>query len=983
MPSPIYTIPPSVSFVDALAEGIYRQYGHDPLAFSDTLILLPNRRSCRVLRDAFLRMTSGKPLILPAIRPIGDTDESEWTLGESDGFLLPPAISHTKRRVLLAELVQRQRDDTAFKADPKRTINSDQAMRLAIALERFLDEVQRERLSFDALEDVVPEELAEHWQITLDFLSLLSREWPKILEQNGMIDPVERRNRLLDMQAAQWKKKPPQHPVIAAGTTGSMPAVRMLLRGILDMPHGTVILPGLDNWMDDNTWHAVDACHPQHGMKQLLEALKVLRTDVEPWPSTIDKEESDSATRGRGALLMEAFRPAATVNAWRHLALPVESVTGLTCIAADTLHEEAAIIAMILRHTLQTAEKRAALVTNERRLARQVISILKRWDISIDDSAGRPLIALPSVVFLRLIAQAVVQRFSPVSFLALLKHPFMRMELSAGECRRRSRLLERGILRGARIVGGLPAYREALLHSDALQAPDKTMLAEWVIVIEKCCMPFAQLLGKPHADCAEVVEAHIACAEALGGSKAQLWSGDEGKEIITVIDEIVEGSRQHVIEPWFYPDILKSLFAGRVSRPHYGTHPRLAILSPIEARLQRFDTVILGGMNEGSWPGHGFNPWMNRSMCHTFGLPTEEHHAGMAAHDFTQCCHTAELFITRSFKMDGVPTLPSPFLHRLDTVLKTAGLHSAAYNGQRWIQWARQMHDDGTPPESMAPPAPRPPISARPTALSVTAIEKLMRDPYSIYASHILKLKPLEEIDKNPDARHFGSLIHSALERFVRAWAELPENEQFQTLLAYGRDVFSNSPHGPAMQTLWWPRFERIAAWFVENERKRRTFLKTVRTEIKGQTEIMAGSRKFILKARADRIEEDKGGRLVIVDYKTGEPPEKKDIAAGLAPQLVLEALIAAEGGFSATDKQKSVREIGYWKLSGTSEHSNAIMYGEELETWLTETREGLIRLLKTFDNPETPYLSCPDTERSPKYNDYEHLARVKEWRRD
>lgn len=583
---------------------------------------------------------------------------------------------------------------------------------------------------------------------------------------------------------------------------------------------------------------------------------------------------------------------------------------------------------------------------------------------------------LPAVVFLRLIVQAVVQRFSAVPFLALLKHPLMTAALEPGECRRCARLLERKVLRGPRIGGGIKGYREALLQS-ALKNEDKKMLAEWLSNIEKTCGDFVRLLQEPEQDCSVLIEKHLACAETLAGGAERLWHGNEGAEIRSALEEILEGTKGYCMNPYFYADILENLFSGRVYRSPYGTHPRLAILSPVEARLQHFDTVILGGMNEGSWPDLVSSPWMSRPMSKHFGLPTQEHHTGMAAHDFMQCCHAEKVFITRALKMDGVPTLPSPFLYRLDTLLKAAGLHEKVYDGEaQWLHWARKLHDGGGMPTPILPPEPRPPREARPREFYVTTIEKLMRDPYSVYARHILKLKPLEEIDKEPEARDFGSLIHHILERFVKNWENIPEAERYQTLLDYGSEAFRNMSMGAGMVFLWWPRFERIAAWFAATEIKRREVIRKVQPEIEGK--IVIGD--FTLKARADRIEENREGKISIMDYKTGDPPKKKDIAAGLAPQLVLEAMVAEEGGFPGMEGKRTVDAVHYWKLAGTSESAEVYTYSKELQQWIVDAREGLARLFKTFDSAETPYHSCPDRDQAMAYNDYEHLARAKEW---
>src|SRR5262245_29240128 len=258
MPSPalrttprVLSIPSGVSFAETLAAELLRQVEHDPLKLAEMTVLLPNRRACRTLQEAFLRQAvqpdrSGASL-LPRLLPIGDLDSDDLTVlggalfGEAAD--IPPAIAELKRRMLLARLIMA----APSRGGPRATaIRLDQAVQLAAELARLLDQVETERKDLSALEGLVPESLAEHWKLTIDFLDILRRAWPDILAEEGAIDPADRRNRLLDLQRAVWEAAPPQAPVIAAGSTGSIPAAADLMATIARLPQGAVYLPGLD-----------------------------------------------------------------------------------------------------------------------------------------------------------------------------------------------------------------------------------------------------------------------------------------------------------------------------------------------------------------------------------------------------------------------------------------------------------------------------------------------------------------------------------------------------------------------------------------------------------------------------------------------------------------------------------------------------------------------------------------------------------------
>ena len=449
-PRHVFTIPSGVSFLDALVDGFVARLGDEPATLTRATILLPTRRACRALREAFLRRSGGRPMLLPRLRPIGDVDDDELALASDSDLDLPPAISTLRRQLVLARSILKIRSDDGPMTAP-------QALELAAELALLLDQVQTEGLGFDGLERLVPEEYAEHWRRTIDFLKILTAHWPDILANEGAIDPAERRNRALDALAAHWTAQPPDHPVIAAGSTGSIPATARLLGVIAGMPRGAVVLPGLDRDLDDESWSAVDETHPQFGLKQLLAALDVERAEVEPWTATAPPRSA------RRALLAAALQPAATTVGWRGSGeIGAETLAGLIRVDCAHTQEEAQVVALVLREALETPGRTAALVTPDRELARRVAAELARFGIAIDDSAGRPLAASPPAVFLRLIAEVVAGGTPPVPLLSLLKHPLAATGLAVAECRRLARTLEIEALRGPRPSSGFTGLRQAL-----------------------------------------------------------------------------------------------------------------------------------------------------------------------------------------------------------------------------------------------------------------------------------------------------------------------------------------------------------------------------------------------------------------------------------------------------------------------------------------------------------------------------------------
>lgn len=978
----LFTIPPGVSFVDALAAGLLAETGGDPLTLARYTILLPTRRARRALDEAFLRQADGRPLLLPRTLPLGDLDPDDAMLAGGDEATamesapeladLPPAIPGLRRQLLLAQAVQ-----AAGRASGA-AMTVDQATRLAAELARLLDQVQTEQLSFDRLRDLVPEDYASHWQITLRFLSVLTEQWPKILAAEGCIDSAERRNRALAAQAAAWRRHPPSDPVIAAGSTGSIPATAALIEVIADLPAGRVVLPGLDRDLDDETRAAVleDPAHPQHGLCVLLRRLEVSPPDVRLWPD----QGLPSTPPARASLVNEALRPAVATEKWRALRPTADSaLDGVQRIDCAGPQEEAGVIALLLRATVEQPDKRAALVTPDRGLARRVAAELKRWDIDVDDSAGQPLDQTPPGAFLRLTAEMLAEEFAPVPLLAALKHPLAAGGRDVAAFRAWVRRFEIAALRGPRPAPGVNGLKSALTDEDP------TRFGHLLDRLATLAAPLDRLIAMPQAPLGDLIDAHVGFAEGLAASDgesgaARLWAGEAGEAAATFIANLRQAASGFAPLPGDrYPALLGGLLSVQVVRPRYGRHPRLAIWGPLEARLQHADLLVLGGLNEGTWPAEvAADPWLSRPMRRDFGLPAPERRIGLAAHDFAQAMGAPAVALTRALRVEGTPTVPSRWLLRLEGLMRSLGIDPARIHGGAWLDWQAKL-DRASAVRPVAPPTPCPPVAQRPRTIRVTEVELWRRDPYAIYARHILRLQPLDPIDAEPSAADRGTWIHRALERFVREFPQGMPTDAFERLLAIGRQEFGPQMNRPAVGAFWWPRFERIARWFVDNEGERRGGLAALHAEVKGRLQFAGPAGPFAVTATADRIECGEDGRLTIIDYKTGAVPKPRELEFGFAPQLPLEAAIAADGGFAGICPAE-VAALQFWRLTGGNPAAEIKDVKADPMESADAALAGLKELVAAFDSPTTAYHSEPDPEFAPRFSTYAHLARVKEW---
>ncbi len=972
----VSTIPAGVPFVDALAKGLFAEAGGDPLALADMLVLLPNRRACRSLREAFWRGRQGRALALPTIQPIGDLDPDDLLLDAASELDLPPAIGTLRRRLLLTRLLT----PLGWSAD--------QAGRLADDLAALLDELQTERVAYQALDNLVPDHLAAHWQQSLQVLQVLGRHWPAVLADEEAIDPAERRHRILGAIAERWSAAPPAQRIIAAGSTGSIPATRELLRVIASLPRGEVVLPGLEIELDDETWQALDPQHPQYALCQLLTSFGMHRRDVSLRRQTNDPQRN--AVDARQKLLRGAMRPSGLAGSWL-AGEPIDpaAIEGLSLAEHPDPAVEALAITLRLRAALLEEGRSAALITPDRTLARRVVVELGRFGIRIDDSAGVPLDQTTPGSFLLLAARLIVDEVRPVALLSVLKHPLMRAGIDADVVRRRARALDRLCLRGpaimgglSRIIGELNSLRQAEADDRAEEQDPFLELRDWLDSLARAAQPFSALAGQDEVPLGELIEAHLRFVETLAavdGSAEALWAREAGEAASGLFRELLEAvGPTDRITPSAYPGLIAQLMAARPVRPRRPGHPRLFIWGQLEARLQQTDLTILAGLNEGVWPRtEEPGPWLNPSMRDSLGLPPLERRVGQAAHDFVQAAAGGEVVLSRAEKdMDGNPTVPSRWLIRLKALLAAGGIAEEDFTeAAAWQDWAMNLDQPGGAARPEPQPKPKPPVANRPRALPVSDIERWMKNPYGLYAKRILNLKPLDPLEADPGAADRGMIIHKVLERFVKAYPEALPADALERLRDFGVQAFARYNQRPQVRAIWWPRFLSVAEWVVAKEAELRGGLSEILAEVKGELVIEAPAGPFRLTARADRLERRIDGGINVVDYKTGTPPGKTEMRQGLAPQLPLEGMMLKEGGFADLGRLP-LANLLFWQLSGDEEGGKIAPRSAELADGVLES---LSALIGHYDRATTGY---PASYRPPtaRRDDYDHLARLGEW---
>lgn len=1005
----IYTIPPGCPFLPTLADAIHdgRLTGaplDDPLMIADVTILLPNRRSARAFREVLLARAGSRATLLPRIQPVGDVEEDDFLQDlASAGIDLPPAFSGLERHLVLAYLVEewakRVRDTQADAQAPTLVAASPaDAVTLARALLQLLDGIEAEGVDVTELAELVPGELARHYELTLEFLQIVMRHWPHVLAERGVLDPTDRRNRMIDTLTDRVVRGLLPGPIIAAGSTGSIPATARLLAQVARAPQGAVVLPGLDCELDDDafarlTRDPAPLTHPQVGLARLLARIGATRADV----TTLEDGVARPRRRMRARLVSEAMRPAENTAAWRDLPARLDArdlapaLQGVTVVEAANEREEALVVALALRDAIQDPDATAALVTPDRTLARRVAAELTRWGIAIDDSAGQPLAATPPGVLARLVLDCLEQDFAPVPLLALLKHPLTLLGFEPDALRVRVRLLDL-VLRGPRPQPGIEGLARAVDRARRLGETDRAVLTGLVERLGEAFAPLTALDGSARHPLQDLMRAHWQCIAALatGPQGIAFLETEAGEVLVSLFSEALEARVPEIcILRGDYPGALDGLMCGCAVRPRTAHHARLSILGVLEARLLSADLFVLSGLNEGVWPElPETDPWLSRPMGISIGLVPPERRIGQMAHDFAQSFAARRVLVTRSLKSGGAPTVPSRWLQRIEAVLEAVGIKEPPWKARsdRLLRLARHGIDRAEYRPIVAP-EPRPPLALRPRSLSVTQIEHWVRDPYGVYARHILRIAPLEPLDAAPDASDRGTIIHRVIARVMEEMRVWRADAAEARLIEIGRAEFARFDDRPEVQAVWWPRFLRAVRWFVVEETARRSEIRATIGETEGALDIEAPAGLFTLRARADRIDRHPDGTISILDYKTGTPPTVPQAASGLSPQLPLEGAIALHGGFAALGHRRArLRDLAVIRLTGGNPPGEwCLLRGTkqtafDAESGSEKALEGLRDLVAGFDDPAQPYRPLLRPQWRLAYGDYDHLARVREW---
>ncbi|MBX7531893.1 double-strand break repair protein AddB [Qipengyuania sp. 1XM1-15A] len=985
----VYSIAAHRGFADALVAGLVPRYSDPELGLSKLTLLLPSSRARRTVSEAFIRHAGEEGragLLMPRMAVVGDLDLDEALgplldpLGTSN---IPPAIDPQRRMFALAGLIADEMGDDA----PKGATLLRLARETGATMDRLLvEDIGPEQLRDEKVVDIFPD-LSEHWQNSIRLFANVQARWLAWLGAEGMLDAAARRNRLFDEARRTWKASPPATPIVAAGVTSAAPALAKLLRVVSEVPQGAVILPDFDLTMDGDVWDELgragaaptaedtafareDAVtHPQYHLKLLLNRMSVRREEVQPW----HRKGMTAAPPERSHAISALFLPPEASKVWVDLKPEKRRLSGVRIMHASNPEEEAQAIALLVRKVLSEPEKRVAVVTPDRPLARRVVHHLARWNIVADDSAGRPLSHTPAGRAFLLAAEVMAEGARAVPMMALLGHPLVDGGMERGRWLRRLRVLERA-LRGPRLAPGLEPARAEI----ARIAEKRPEMAEWWALAEQSLLPLVEIDRNAPSDLAGMIDTLAACAETLCGEK--LWAQEDGRTLASFVEEFRLHSREagFTVAPRDVAAVLADAMEERAVRPPYGGHARVQVLGLLEARMNRADLVICAGLNEGVWPARGsVDALLAPPVLRTLGVPGGDFRIGLSAHDLAGAMGAPEVVLSRSERDEGGPAIPSRFLLRVQALL---GELLEKYEDHETIALARAMNRAKPAPEYPRP-KPNPGPQQRDVDISATALDRLLGDPYQFFAQKIMGLSDLDALDADPNPLWQGNVAHDILER----WHVARKTDSAARIAPIMEEVLDEENADARVRGLWQPRLQKALEW-IEETVDAYTDREVLAVEVKGTMHFD----DVFVHGRADRIDRLEDGSLGIIDYKTGKPPTKAMVEQGFALQLGILGLIAEQNGFKGLTGEPGGYE--YWSL-GRSKDDNSHGFGyieaplklndrqKGLlpEEFLPTTRTKLGEAIGKYIKGDAPFTARENPD-YPSYDTYDQLMRLEEW---
>ena len=878
---PLYKITAKENFFKSLASGIITRLGIT-CKLKDVTILLPTKLACYSLKKEFISLNYKEPNIYPI------SDLSGLVKLSAQYLERIPLINQISKIILSLKITKYQ--------------NISYITEVSEYLADILQKAETYKINLDKILKIIDNDNSLYTQELCNIIKIFIQEWKK----NYNLTKAGYNVLLIDALASNIKNK----QLIIAGINSDIPSEIQLLEKAYNSDNSYVVLYGVDEHLTNLDWNNISESHHQYNFKNIFNKLNVKPDSIEAWC----KESTNSI------FISKALKPAKSCDDWYD---NKEYSQHVTYINALDQYDEAKNIIKIIK---DNPTKSIMVVTAEDNLMEKLILYIDQDIENISIIRDLALSNSKAAIWLKLCLNFITEKFSLLSGLALLKHPFSSIDptlLSELEI-----LIRNNNFRSNNIF-------DAILEGEFFN--------NLMIEIESF-NNFNQ-----ESSFTKKLQDHISFAERA--THINIWEDDLSKEFKVLLDNLLEkldiftnlNLENYVI---LFNYFIKSAYF----RPEITETKRVTILKPIDARLHTADLVVLAGLNEGIWPKlANIDPCFNNMMIEKIGFPIPEKSIGEEAFNFQCLANSESVILSRSEKIDSSIIYPSRWFLKLLTLSRA-----------KITATALEKFTNNNQEEFFLPPSPA--IEYRPTTLSVTQIEKLIYNPYHIYVDVILKLKKLSPLTKELSALDFGNFIHKAI--------EIKHYHPKESYIEAGNKALNSLKlsNNNQLKLLWWPRFIRITEWLKENQ----NFYCKDFLETPGRINILDN---FTIISRADKIEID-SNKINIIDYKTGNISSSKSIYTGQTLQLLIEGLIAIDGGFSCQYKKKKyqLNSLKYIQLSGLEEPAKILEININDKPIIDQTKKYLGELLEEYRSSSTSYYYTKKKVLSYCY--YEHLSR-------
>lgn len=818
-------------------------------------------------------------------------------------------MSYLEQKLLLIEVLLQQ----CSSRSPMMCVNELEAANLADELLSLFREIYVSDISIESLYKIIDADVAAHWEEVSSFIVETYNVFYDLLKDRGRIDDISLLHQLLDLEMECQKNA---DNVILVGLFSRDKKIQQFIKWVANSSGGVVILPPVESIYLSNH---IDHSSPFFYHRQVLDFCECKLQSL-PYAVSPYSKHHDIAL-GQDNIQIDS----------QHIHY----------VEADNIASE---IDFVCRFAISSSKEAVVIVTENDDLVRQYELYFKRYNKEVNNLLGKSIYYSKEAQFILLVADVVYTR-DVQKFIALLKTSYLISDIVYQ--------FEIEIIIAKKITSFVQMI-------DEVNKSTSEVLRNWFFLILESLKSFENIIEHSNSFI-EILRANIEVTIKLAPKS---FENDAGIALLDIVNEMLRSSSQLSLErDGEYRMILRNLLLN--TKYFVSNNSNIIITNPRDAIFLDVPNIIISDCNEGSFPSKKHHsPWMSNKMRQIVGLESDAERAGKNYYEFYVLLNKQNIYITRSITSNSKQNLPSKFLLTLLLAIEKANKMYEVKSIYRLEELSANNNISSEASVSLH-------YIPFPASISATNIELLIRNPYGFYAKNILKLRKLRDVNEDTSLADFGNIVHETIHKYTLSYSNLL-NDKKSLFVQCAKEVLQKYVHDIKSQN-WLIKLEQIADNFIVFDDKRREKGSLIYSEIYGETSFLINGRSIKVTAVADRIELTNDGIFRILDFKTGALPTKQDVISGISPQLIIESIILADGGFKNLPSGVSDKLI-YVKINSAGQFVEQVIDFTAAE--LSHHRIGLIGLLEYYTSPEAVFCDMPSIKHAPQYNDYLHLAR-------